>query len=39
MTPSYTPSPTPTTLSGNLLLLQDGGYIILQDGSGFIELQ
>jgi hypothetical protein len=26
-------------LSGNLLLLQTGDYIILQDGTGFIELQ
>ncbi len=41
VTPSYTPSstPTPTTLTGNLLLLQTGDYIILQDGTGFIELQ
>jgi hypothetical protein len=26
-------------LTGNLLLLQTGDYIILQNGTGFIELQ
>jgi len=32
-------TPSPTTLGGNFLLLQDGGYVVLQDGNGFILLQ
>jgi hypothetical protein len=32
-------TPSPTVLTGNLLLLQTGDYIILQNGTGFIELQ